>query len=67
MLSMLVFMYRDPGGTTSKVFCCASFIAIMLLHEGLTHIHSQIKPWLLFGESFTLISEQAICLISSEN
>ena len=27
---------------------------IMLLHEGLTHIHSQIKPRLLFGESFTL-------------
>ena len=32
----------------------AFFIIIMLLHEGLTHIHSQIKPWLLFGESFTL-------------
>ena len=26
----------------------------MLLHEGLTHIHSQIKPKLLVGESFTL-------------
>ena len=26
----------------------------MLLHEGLTHIQSQIKPWLLFGESFIL-------------
>ena len=32
----------------------ASFIVIMHLHEGLTHIQSQIKPWLLFGESFTL-------------
>ena len=26
----------------------------MLLHKGFTHIQSQIKPWLLFGESFTL-------------
>ena len=26
----------------------------MLLHEGLIHIQSQIKPWLLFGESLTL-------------
>ena len=26
----------------------------MLLHKGLTHIQSQIKPWLLFGKSFTL-------------
>ena len=32
----------------------ASFIVIMLLHEVLTHIHSQIKPRLHFGESFTL-------------
>ena len=31
-----------------------SFIVIMLLHEGLTYTHSQIKPRLLFGESFTL-------------
>ena len=31
----------------------ASFVIIMHLHEGLTHIHSQIKPGLLFGESFT--------------
>ena len=31
----------------------------MLLHEGLTHIHSQIKPNLHFGESFTLtVSEE---------
>ena len=33
----------------------ASFIVIMLLDEGLTHIHSQIKPRLHFDESFTLI------------
>ena len=26
----------------------------MLLHEGLTHILSQIEPWLLSGASFTL-------------
>ena len=29
----------------------ASFIIIMHLHKGLTHIRSQIKPWLIFGES----------------
>ena len=87
--SMLMFMCRDPGDTTSKVPRCvqpsycfrnsdfdasvrvplkislpenktkvnlknASFVIITLLHEGLTHIHSQIKPGLLFGESFTL-------------
>ena len=27
------------------------------LHESLTHIQSQIKPWLLVGESFTLTQE----------
>ena len=32
----------------------ASIVVIMLSHEGLTHIHSQIKPQMLFGESFTL-------------
>ena len=31
-----------------------SFVVIMLLHDGWTHIQSQIKLWLLFGESFTL-------------
>ena len=34
----------------------ASFVIIMHLLEGLTHIQSQIKPWLHFGESFTLIT-----------
>ena len=29
----------------------ASFVVIMLLHEGLTPTHSQIKPGLLFGKS----------------
>ena len=36
----------------------------MLLHKGLTHIHSQIKPKLLFGESFTLrnyLSPSGLC------
>ena len=32
----------------------ASFVVIMLLHEGLTHIQSQIKPRLHFGKSFAL-------------
>ena len=32
----------------------SSFDIIMPLHKGLAHIHSQIKPWLFFGESFTL-------------
>ena len=32
----------------------ASFVVIMHLHKVLTHIQSQIKPQLLFGESFTL-------------
>ena len=34
-----------------------SFVVTMLLQFGLTHIQSQIKPWLLFGKSFTLIIE----------
>ena len=38
-------------------FKSASFIVIMFLHEGLTHIQSQIKPRLLFGESFTLTQD----------
>ena len=33
---------------------CTSFVVTMLLHKGLTHIHSQKKPRLHFGESFTL-------------
>ena len=34
----------------------ASFAVIMLLHKGLTHIHSQKKPRLHFGMSFNLSS-----------
>ena len=32
----------------------ASFVVIMLLYKGLTWVHSQKKPWLHFGQSFTL-------------
>ena len=39
----------------------ASIVVIMLLHEGLTHIQSQIKPWLVFGESFTLSKAGMLC------
>ena len=39
----------------------ASFIVIMHLHEGLTHIQSQITHQLLFGESFTLIFLTIMC------
>ena len=31
---------------------CASSIVIMLLHKGLTHVHSQIKPRLHFEFHF---------------
>ena len=34
----------------------ATFIIIMVLHEGVTRVHSQTKPQLYFGESFTLNS-----------
>ena len=34
----------------------ASFVIIMLLHKGLTHIHSQQKPKFHFGESFNLFA-----------
>ena len=42
-----------PQNETMVNLKSASFIVIMLLHEGLTHIQSQIKPLLLCGESFT--------------
>ena len=42
-----------PENKTTVNLKNASFVVIMLLHEDLTHIQSQIKPWLLFGESFT--------------
>ena len=43
-----------PENETTVNLKSASFFVIMHLHEGLTHIQSQIKPWLLFGESVTL-------------
>ena len=43
-----------PQNETTVNLKSASFIIIMLLREGLTHIHSQKKPRLHFGESFTL-------------
>ena len=45
---------RSPENETTVNLQSASFVAVMLLHGGLTHIQSQIKPWLLFGKSFTL-------------
>ena len=44
-----------PENETTENLKSASSDVIMLLHEGLTHIQSQIKPRLLFGESFTLM------------
>ena len=46
-----------PMHSIENLLKSASFFVIMHLHEGLTHIQSQIKPRLLFGESFTLIKE----------
>ena len=43
-----------PENETTVNLTSASFFVNMLLYEGLTHIQSQIKPWLLFGASFTL-------------
>ena len=43
-----------PENETMVNLKSASFVIIMFLHEGLTHIQSQMKPWLLFRESFTL-------------
>ena len=43
-----------PKNETTVNLKSASFVVIMLLHEGLTHMHSQINPRLLFGESFIL-------------
>ena len=43
-----------PENETTVNLKSASFLEIVLSHEGLTHIQSQIKPLLLFGKSFTL-------------
>ena len=50
----LLFKINMPKTETTVNFKSASFVTIMLLHKGLTHIQSQIKLWLLFGESFAL-------------
>ena len=42
-----------PKNETTVNLKSASLV-IIIVHKGLTHIQSQIKPWLLFGESFTL-------------
>ena len=44
----LPFKINVPKTETTVNLKSASFVAIMLLHEGLTHIQSQIKPQLLF-------------------
>ena len=51
----LLSVRLHSGIETTVNLRSASFVVIMHLHEGLTHIQSQIKPWLLLGESFSLI------------
>ena len=46
-----------PENETTMNLKSASFVVVMPLHEGLTHIQSQIKPLLLFGECFTLTTD----------
>ena len=48
-----------PENETKVNLKSASFVIHMLLHKVLTHIQSQIKPRLLFGESFT--SKNVFC------
>ena len=43
-----------PENETTVNLKTATFVVIVHLHKGLTHIQTQTKPWLLFGESFTL-------------
>ena len=43
-----------PKNDTTVNLKSASFVVIMISYKGLTHIQSQIKPRLLFGESLTL-------------
>ena len=50
----LQFKMNVPKTETMVNLKSASFIVIMILHEGLTRIQSQIKPRLLVGESFAL-------------
>ena len=50
--TITLFPVRPKNKTTVNLKS-AFFFEIILLHKGLTHIHSQIKPWLRFDESFT--------------
>ena len=50
----LPFKMKEPKTETTVNLKSASFVVIVLLHKVLTHIQSQIKPWLPFGESFAL-------------
>ena len=50
----LQFRINVPKNENTVNLKSASFVVIMHLPEGLTHIQSQIKPWLHFGEGFTL-------------
>ena len=50
----LPFKINVPKTENTVNLKSASFVVIMLLHKGLTHIQSQIKLWLIFGESFAL-------------
>ena len=54
-----------PKNKTTVNLKSASFVVIVRIHEGLTHIQSQIKPRLLFGESFTLSCAKAVqCILA---
>ena len=52
-----------PEKETTVNLKSASFIVIMPLHKGLTRIHSQIKPMLLFPKSFTLMFQTNVKLV----
>ena len=43
----------------------AFFIVIMLLHKGLTHVRSQKKPRLHFGETLTFFFLAANCYMKT--
>ena len=62
----LLFKIILPENPTTVNLKSASFIVIMHLHKSLTHTESQIKPWLLFGESFALsVKMNANCRVKS--
>ena len=54
-----------PKNETTVNLKSASFVVIMHLNEGWTHIQSQIKPRMLFGESFTLMKLGSFKLFNS--